>query len=131
MHALSFISTQGSAIVAWSERVLGATLDVSNVVPSIGSKELVALLPSLLGLEPGTQVLLPTMAYPTYDVGARLAGCVPVATDDPTAHDVQTPSTSVKAGPPVGPSSPGTIRRTTTRDPTTCGPRAVEGMGTD
>jgi succinyldiaminopimelate transaminase len=75
------------AIVAWSERVLGATLDVSNVVPSIGSKELVALLPSLLGLEPGTQVLLPTMAYPTYDVGARLAGCVPVATDDPTSHD--------------------------------------------
>jgi succinyldiaminopimelate transaminase len=32
-------------------------------------------------------VLIPALAYPTYDVGVRLAGCVPVATDDPTAHD--------------------------------------------
>jgi len=57
------------------------------VLPSIGSKELVALLPALLGLEPGSEVLLPRLAYPTYDAGARLAGCVPVPTDDPTAHD--------------------------------------------
>jgi succinyldiaminopimelate transaminase len=59
----------------------------AHVLPSIGSKELVALLPQLLGLEPGSQVLLPRLAYPTYDAGARLAGCEPVATDDPTAHD--------------------------------------------
>ncbi len=57
------------------------------MVPSIGSKELVSLLPMLLGLAPGTRVLLPELAYPTYDAGARLAGCVPVPTDDPTAHD--------------------------------------------
>ena len=75
-----------AALVAWSTRRLGATVDASHVVPSIGSKELVALLPSLLGLT-GRQVLLPALAYPTYDVGARLAGCEPVATDDPTAHD--------------------------------------------
>lgn len=75
------------AIVAWTARVLGAQVEVGNVVPCIGTKELVALLPSLLGLEPGTRVLLPETAYPTYDVGARLAGCVPVPTDDPTAHD--------------------------------------------
>jgi aspartate/methionine/tyrosine aminotransferase len=55
------------------------------VVPSIGSKEMVSLLPSFLGLEPGTKVLIPSMAYPTYDAGARLAGCEPVPVDDPTA----------------------------------------------
>ena len=75
------------ALVEWVGRRLGASLSTAQVVPSIGSKELVSLLPSLLGLAPGTQVLLPELAYPTYDVGARLAGCEPVATDDPTAHD--------------------------------------------
>jgi succinyldiaminopimelate transaminase len=75
------------AVVEWVRRRLGATVPTSQVVPSIGSKELVALLPSLLGLEPGTRVLIPSLAYPTYDVGARLAGCVPVPVDDPTAQD--------------------------------------------
>ncbi len=75
------------ALVGWSRRRLGADVDARHVVPSIGSKELVALLPSLLGLEPGSQVLLPRLAYPTYDAGARLAGCAPVPVDDPTAHD--------------------------------------------
>ncbi len=74
------------ALVAWAASV-GTTVTAAEVVPSTGSKELVGLLPSLLGLAPGTQVLLPELAYPTYDVGARLAGCEPVATDDPTAHD--------------------------------------------
>jgi len=75
------------ALVDWCGRRLDASLSPAQVVPSIGSKELVSLLPSLLGLAPGTQVLLPELAYPTYDVGARLAGCEPIATDDPTAHD--------------------------------------------
>jgi succinyldiaminopimelate transaminase len=74
-------------LVEWVGRRLGASVDATQVVPTIGSKELVSLLPSLLGLEPGCEVLLPSLAYPTYDVGARLAGCVPVPTDDPTAHD--------------------------------------------
>ncbi len=75
------------ALVGWARRRLGADVDTRNVLPSIGSKELVALLPSLLGLAPGSEVLLPRLAYPTYDAGARLAGCVPVAVEDPTAHD--------------------------------------------
>ena len=75
------------ALVSWAGRRLGAQVTAANVLPSIGSKELVALLPTLLGLAPGTQVLLPRLAYPTYDAGARYAGCVPVPTDDPTAHD--------------------------------------------
>ena len=75
------------ALVAWVGDRLGTPVTASQVVASTGSKETVALLPSLLGLAPGTQVLLPALAYPTYDVGVRLAGCEPVATDDPTAHD--------------------------------------------
>ena len=75
------------ALVAWVARRLGTPVTAAQVVASTGSKETVSLLPSLLGLAPGTQVLLPALAYPTYDVGVRLAGCEPVATDDPTAHD--------------------------------------------
>ena len=75
------------ALVHWVGRRLGAKVTAAQVVPTVGSKETVALLPSLLGLSPGSQVLVPALAYPTYDVGARLAGCVPVPTDDPTGHD--------------------------------------------
>lgn len=76
-----------AALVSWVSRRLGCQLSESQVVPSIGSKELVSLLPSLLGLSPGSEVLIPALAYPTYDVGARLAGCVPVPVEDPTSYD--------------------------------------------
>ncbi|MEV0680986.1 succinyldiaminopimelate transaminase [Actinosynnema sp. NPDC050436] len=49
-------------------------LDPAAVLPTIGSKELVAWLPTLLGLGPGDVVAIPALAYPTYEVGARLAG---------------------------------------------------------
>jgi succinyldiaminopimelate transaminase len=58
-------------------------LPTAGVLPSIGSKEAVALLPSLLGLGPGDVVIHPEIAYPTYDVGARLAGASPVPADSP------------------------------------------------
>ena len=66
------------AAAAWLGRVTGVAVDPAQVLPSIGSKGLVALLPTLLGLGPGQRVLFPGLAYPTYDVGARLAGCEPV-----------------------------------------------------
>jgi succinyldiaminopimelate transaminase len=44
------------------------------VLPTIGSKELVALLPSLFGLGPSDIVAFPDLAYPTYAVGALLTG---------------------------------------------------------
>lgn len=72
-------------IVDWFARrrhVPGLTVD--NVLPTIGSKELVALLPLLLGLGPGDTVVHPRAAYPTYEVGARLVGATPVAADDPS-----------------------------------------------
>jgi succinyldiaminopimelate transaminase len=72
--------------VAWFARRRGVPdLRPDAVLPSIGSKELVAWLPSLLGLGPGDVVVHPEVAYPTYDVGARLAGATPVAADGLTA----------------------------------------------
>ena len=55
----------------------------SAVLPGIGSKELVASLPRMLGLSAGDRVVIPRIAYPTYAVGAVLAGAEPVATDEP------------------------------------------------
>ena len=54
-----------------------------GVLPVVGTKELVAWLPTLLGLGAGDTVVIPTTAYPTYAVGALLAGAEIVAADDP------------------------------------------------
>ncbi len=72
------------AVVAWYARRRGVRgLTPAHVLPTVGSKELVALLPLLLGLGPGDVVVHPRAAYPTYDVGARLVGATPLASDDP------------------------------------------------
>jgi len=76
------------ALTGWVERRLGAR-DVTHrhVLPIVGSKELVAWLPTQLGLGPGDKVAFPRLAYPTYEVGARLARADHVAYDDPTDLD--------------------------------------------
>jgi succinyldiaminopimelate transaminase len=72
------------AIAAWFDRRRGVPgLEPRNVLPTIGSKELVALLPTLLGLGEGDIVVHPRAAYPTYEVGARVAGATPLASDEP------------------------------------------------
>lgn len=72
------------AIAEWFDRRRGvAGLEARNVLPTIGSKELVALLPTLLGLREGDVVVHPRAAYPTYEIGARVAGATPFASDDP------------------------------------------------
>ncbi|MBW8804782.1 MAG: succinyldiaminopimelate transaminase [Catenulisporales bacterium] len=64
-----------AAAVGWMGRRLGVTgVDPAAVLPVIGTKELVAWLPTLLGVGAGDAVAIPAAAYPTYDVGARLAG---------------------------------------------------------
>ncbi|MFB9736998.1 bifunctional succinyldiaminopimelate transaminase/glutamate-prephenate aminotransferase [Streptomyces thermocoprophilus] len=75
-------------ITGWLERRLGAR-DVTHrhVLPIVGSKELVAWLPTQLGLGPGDKVAFPRLAYPTYEVGARLARAEHIAYDDPTELD--------------------------------------------
>jgi succinyldiaminopimelate transaminase len=68
-----------SAAADWLARRLGVRVadplgPDPSVIPTVGSKELVALLPTLLALSGSGTVLIPEVAYPTYEVGAVLAG---------------------------------------------------------
>ncbi len=74
------------ACLDWLGRRFGVTgLGPDAVLPTLGSKELVASLPTQLGLGPDDLVVIPELAYPTYEVGARLAGARTSATDALTA----------------------------------------------
>jgi succinyldiaminopimelate transaminase len=73
-----------SAITSWLARRCGA-LGVDAVLPTIGSKELVASLPSALGVGPGDTVVIPELAYPTYEVGVRLCGASVLRADSTVA----------------------------------------------
>ncbi|HEY4455218.1 MAG TPA: succinyldiaminopimelate transaminase [Pseudonocardiaceae bacterium] len=74
------------AAVKALERRFGVTgIDEAAVLPTIGSKELVAWLPTLLGVGVGDLVVIPELAYPTYEVGARIAGAEFVRADGLTA----------------------------------------------
>ncbi|MGQ5594215.1 bifunctional succinyldiaminopimelate transaminase/glutamate-prephenate aminotransferase [Streptomyces sp. ESR1.13] len=76
------------AITGWVGRRLGAReVTHRHVLPIVGSKELVAWLPTQLGLGPGDKVAFPRLAYPTYEVGARLARAEYESYEDPTALD--------------------------------------------
>jgi succinyldiaminopimelate transaminase len=80
------------AAVDWLARRHGVTgLDLTNVLPVIGSKELIGSLPTHLGVGPGDLIAYPALAYPTYEVGAALAGARAVATDSLTALGPETP----------------------------------------
>jgi succinyldiaminopimelate transaminase len=71
------------AIATYLTRRWGAVgLPPDDTLPVIGTKELVAWLPTLLGLGPDDLMVYPTMAYPTYLVGAKIAGCRAIACDD-------------------------------------------------
>jgi succinyldiaminopimelate transaminase len=65
------------------QRRLGVTVPSSAILPSIGSKELVANLPTVLGLGADAHIVVPLAAYPTYAVGAGLLGARVTATDRP------------------------------------------------
>jgi succinyldiaminopimelate transaminase len=77
------------AAAGWLVRRAGAAAvdPATEVLPCVGSKELVALLPLLVGVQPGSRLLFPELAYPTYDVGARLVGALPEPCADVTAAD--------------------------------------------
>ncbi|MDY6871971.1 MAG: succinyldiaminopimelate transaminase [Actinomycetota bacterium] len=62
------------------------------VLPVIGSKELIAWLPTLLGARSDDLVVVPELAYPTYEVGARLAGAQVTRADSLTQLGPQTPT---------------------------------------
>jgi succinyldiaminopimelate transaminase len=73
------------ACIDWLSRRFGVTgLELDAVLPVIGSKELIASMPGHLGLGAGDLIVVPALAYPTYEVGATLAGARTVATDSLT-----------------------------------------------
>ena len=75
------------------ERRYGVTgLAEHAVLPVIGTKEFIAWLPTLLGLGPADTVVVPELAYPTYEVGARLAGAQMLAADSLTQVGPQDPA---------------------------------------
>jgi succinyldiaminopimelate transaminase len=94
--AHSYPTTAGTpvlraAIVDWFERRRGVSgLTEANVLPTIGSKEVVALLPLMLGLGEGDVVVHPRAAYPTYAIGAAIAGASALASDDPSEWPAET-----------------------------------------
>ncbi len=81
------------AAVDWLSRRFGVVgLSADQVLPVMGSKELIATLPLQLGLGAGDLIVIPALAYPTYEVGARLAGCDVLATDSTVALGPQAPA---------------------------------------
>ena len=81
------------AAVAALNRRFGVTgLTGAAVLPVIGSKELIAWLPTLLGLGPSDVIAVPELAYPTYDVGARLAAAHVLRADTPAQWGPQAPA---------------------------------------
>ena len=64
----------------------------ADVLPLIGDQEFVAWLPTLLGLGSADAVASPAVAYPTYVVGALIAGCRTVDVGQPAAHVVEPPA---------------------------------------
>lgn len=82
-----------SAIHAALTRRFGITgVAAEAVLPVVGTKELIAWLPTLLGLGAEDTVVIPELAYPTYDVGARLAGAQVMAADSLTQIGPQAPA---------------------------------------
>ncbi len=82
----SYPSSVGSvafrqAAIAWIRRCLGVEVPVEAVAACVGTKEFVAGVPQWLHLRTPERdtVLYPAVSYPTYAMGALLAGCRPVA----------------------------------------------------
>jgi succinyldiaminopimelate transaminase len=88
-NAPGYPSTAGTlefreSVAAWFEtRRAVAGIHPDQVMPTIGSKELISWLPVLLGLGKGDVVVQPKVAYTAYAVGAAFAGATLVSEDDP------------------------------------------------
>ncbi|MCB1006467.1 MAG: succinyldiaminopimelate transaminase [Acidimicrobiales bacterium] len=74
-----------AAAAGWLERRFGVVVPTDAIAACIGTKELVAGLPHWLRLRAPDRdtVLFPAVSYPSYAMGASLAGCraVPVPVD--------------------------------------------------
>jgi succinyldiaminopimelate transaminase len=83
---------RASAIAALNRRYGITGLADDAVLPAIGTKELIAWLPTLLGLGSDDLIVVPELAYPTYEVGAQLAGAQVVRADSLTQLGPQSPA---------------------------------------
>ena len=88
-NAYGYPATAGTAelraaISDWFRDRRGVDLGAINagIVPTVGSKEAVALMASLLHLGPGDVVVQPRVSYPTYEIGTQLAGATVLKVDD-------------------------------------------------
>jgi succinyldiaminopimelate transaminase len=88
-NAPGYPSTAGTlefreSVVQWfARRRQVPGLDPDQVMPTIGSKELISWLPTFLGLGPGDVVVQPKVSYTAYAVGAALSGATLFSEDDP------------------------------------------------
>ena len=80
------------AAVGWMARRFGVSVPPEAVAACVGTKEAVASIPRLLSLRDPARdtVLYPAVSYPTYEMGAQLAGLrpVPVPVDEQWRLDV-------------------------------------------
>ncbi|QRY51186.1 succinyldiaminopimelate transaminase [Mycolicibacterium septicum] len=83
---------RASAVAALQRRYGITDLAPDAVLPVIGTKELIAWLPTLLGIGAGDTVVVPELAYPTYEVGALLAGAQVLRADSLTQLGPQRPA---------------------------------------
>ena len=81
-----------SAVAALHRRYGVTGLADGAVLPVIGTKELIAWLPTLLGMGPDDVVVVPELAYPTYEVGAQLASAQVLRADSLTQLGPQSPA---------------------------------------
>lgn len=87
--ACGYPSTQGTpalrtAVADWFLSHRGVNLRPlhADVVPTVGSKEAVSLMASLLHFGEGDVVVQPRVSYPTYEIGTQLAGSTALKVDD-------------------------------------------------
>ncbi|WP_024799996.1 succinyldiaminopimelate transaminase [Nocardia sp. BMG51109] len=83
---------RAAAVDALKRRFAITGVDPAAVLPAIGTKELIAGLPRLLGLGAADLVVIPEVAYPTYEVGALLAGTRIARADGLTQLGPQSPA---------------------------------------
>lgn len=78
------------AAARWIMRLFGTEVPTSQIAACVGSKEFVTGLPHLLKLRDPSRdtVLFPAVSYPSYEMGARLAGLRPVPVALGTDHAV-------------------------------------------
>ncbi|MFD2422038.1 succinyldiaminopimelate transaminase [Amycolatopsis pigmentata] len=85
------LALRTAAVEALRRRHGVVGIEPDGVLPTIGSKELVAWLPRLLGVGPGDTVVIPELSYPTYEVGVLLAGASMLRADGLLALGPQRP----------------------------------------